>query len=505
MKKLVFLMAANLATGFSSAQVIIDSCFSSPVIGTSFTSTVDLANAYDADLINWDGSVWQGGFSFANLTVPPPCTGPDQRAVFMGDSIQWTSGGEGIGLRLDVPLVAGQTYSFTFTYVSDGLYSNGSFSPTFLTNNVPLYNGAYLNGYLAPAGTSWTTSTFTFTATAAQNNHNWLLLFSNLGSGLLLNRCSSNLLNVSLGSDTTICTGDSVLIDAGNGFNGYLWSNGDTTRSFYAADSGTYIVTVSSFCGTASDTIVVHSVACIPGVAFAASDTSFCDKHCIDFTDLSGNNPTSWQWFFPGADSTTSNVQNPVGICYNSYGSFDVTLVACNVSGCDTLSVPAFIKEFQPPAIPIITSNADTLFSTQAYSYQWFDSAGAIAGANGSYYIYQQPGYYYVIVTDSNGCASSSVIIGTGIEDITLPGEVKIIPNPSDGKFDMLFPGGIKESTIIEILDVQGRMIKRFTCEPGITKLMLDPGISSDGLYFLQMISGNQCIVRKIIISNVSH
>ena len=55
---------------------------------------------------------------------------------------------------------------------------------------------------------------------------------------------------VDLGSDTTsICQGDSVLLDAGSGHTNYLWSTGETTQTIYASTSGSYSITVGN--GTA--------------------------------------------------------------------------------------------------------------------------------------------------------------------------------------------------------------------------------------------------------------
>ena len=55
---------------------------------------------------------------------------------------------------------------------------------------------------------------------------------------------------VDLGNDTTsICQGDSVLLDAGSGHTNYLWSTGDTTQTIYASTAGNYSVTVGN--GTA--------------------------------------------------------------------------------------------------------------------------------------------------------------------------------------------------------------------------------------------------------------
>ena len=41
----------------------------------------------------------------------------------------------------------------------------------------------------------------------------------------------------------TICNGDSVLLDAGPGYDFYSWSTGDTTQSIYASIQGEYDIT----------------------------------------------------------------------------------------------------------------------------------------------------------------------------------------------------------------------------------------------------------------------
>jgi len=47
---------------------------------------------------------------------------------------------------------------------------------------------------------------------------------------------------VMLGGDTTVCQGDSVLLDAGVGFDRYRWNNGDTTIQIEAKTAGLYAI-----------------------------------------------------------------------------------------------------------------------------------------------------------------------------------------------------------------------------------------------------------------------
>ncbi|MEO8147330.1 MAG: hypothetical protein ABI723_06825, partial [Bacteroidia bacterium] len=138
---------------------------------------------------------------------------------------------------------------------------------------------------------------------------------------------------VNLGSDTSFCVGSSYLLNADTGNISYLWQDGTTNSVLTATTAGTYIVTVTDNGCLATDTVVLTTNPCNPPtINLSSTDTNLCEKQCVDFFDLSTNNPTSWQWFFPGADSTTSTMQNPTNICYSNYGSFDVTLIACNAA-----------------------------------------------------------------------------------------------------------------------------------------------------------------------------
>jgi len=63
----------------------------------------------------------------------------------------------------------------------------------------------------------------------------------------------------------------------------------------------------------------------------------------IDFQDLSTGLPTSWQWIFEGGTPNTISVQNPNNITYAAIGTYDVTLIASNSFGSDTLVIPDYI------------------------------------------------------------------------------------------------------------------------------------------------------------------
>lgn len=77
----------------------------------------------------------------------------------------------------------------------------------------------------------------------------------------------------------------------------------------------------------------------VPVAWMTASSTALCGSGCIDFLDNSTNNPTSWNWSFPGSNTPTSTVQHPGTVCYATSGTYVATLQACNGIGCTTQNV----------------------------------------------------------------------------------------------------------------------------------------------------------------------
>ena len=69
---------------------------------------------------------------------------------------------------------------------------------------------------------------------------------------------------VELGTDTNICSGTSLLLDAGHnsGLN-YTWQDGSHAETFAVNQSGTYAVCVSNAFCSSSDTIHVDTISCL--------------------------------------------------------------------------------------------------------------------------------------------------------------------------------------------------------------------------------------------------
>ncbi len=81
-----------------------------------------------------------------------------------------------------------------------------------------------------------------------------------------------------------------------------------------------------------------------PTAYFAANQVTVIAGNAINFTDLSQGQPWTWIWHFEGANPSSSTDQHPRNIRYNTVGHYDVTLIAQNMLGSDTLTLENYIN-----------------------------------------------------------------------------------------------------------------------------------------------------------------
>lgn len=153
-------------------------------------------------------------------------------------------------------------------------------------------------------------------------------------------------------------------------------------------------------------------------IDFDASASIICPGNCIDFSDLSVGNVTSWTWSFEGAGTTSSSQQNPTGICYPMAGNYDVTLAITSSCGNTSLTMPDFIQVGSNlnPSISAqgstnLCANGTVVLQTSSTgSLQWLFNGNPIPGATNSTYSATQVGDYSLEV-NQNGCVGESNII----------------------------------------------------------------------------------------------
>lgn len=207
--------------------------------------------------------------------------------------------------------------------------------------------------------------------------------------------------SVDLGSDTTICEGDAITLDANIAGGAYLWNDGQTTPTINVDASGTYSVNVTIGSCSSSDEIDV-SVIPLPS-DILGNDQTLCvgDQFVLDATTPGA---VSYQW----QDNSTAATFN-----VTQGGTY---IVEVDINVCTVIDSASFV--FNP--LPDVSFSGPTegcapftaLFennSTLANNCVWQFSDGTTFNDCGDISNTFDEGLYglTLTVTSSDGCVNS--------------------------------------------------------------------------------------------------
>jgi len=248
------------------------------------------------------------------------------------------------------------------------LSSNSGGSWTDITSSMPgpVINDTVYNGrYVSYSGEHMLVITNNRLYVSWDFGVNWAELshgFSQIGAGLVEAAtavvapiCDFYASPTDTDTNTTVSLHDT----SQNGPTTWAWAFGPSTPTFVQGDAssqnpkvkfpspGVYSVTltVTNSAGngalTKTDYITIVTYIPVPVTDFSADQTEVAPETTVQFTDLSTNTPTSWEWNvldgingvdFDFIDSFTS--QNP-RIKFNTPGYYTINLEACNAGGCE--------------------------------------------------------------------------------------------------------------------------------------------------------------------------
>ena len=248
----------------------------------------------------------------------------------------------------------------------------------------------------------------------------------------------------------------------------------------------------------------IYSCSVAPPIAsFQSSDTVICANDCVNYTDLS-TNATSWQWSFIGATDSTSTVQSPQNICYPASGTYNVTLIASNSGGSDSITFTNYISVIPAPPTPVITQHHDTLYCTtnpSYISYQWYIDSTIITTATDTFLVVSKSGNYNVQVTNANGCKTATGInITIGIQNYASDNIISIFPNPANNQLTIhILTSTNWRSVVVSIMNVLGQEVSTQTLQKREDDIIIYIGNLSADIYFVQLTSVKGKWVQKFV------
>ncbi len=219
---------------------------------------------------------------------------------------------------------------------------------------------------------------------------------------------------VNLGFDKSIAYGFCpITLDAGDRFESYLWSTGDTTQTIEAAEPGTYSVAVTDIFGfESSDSLEVR----FPDIFLSHPDTLICQGDMLSIGLEGEVDPTySFLW---------SNGSQQQQIEVSEAGLYELQVtdsLGCQLNLSVYVEVDMFpeiatLGDDRPfcmgdelgllengPQLALKAGEASQDFFRN-YTYQWS------TGATTPTIVIDEPGDYALTVTNPNGCVATDTV-----------------------------------------------------------------------------------------------
>lgn len=232
----------------------------------------------------------------------------------------------------------------------------------------------------------------------------------------ILNGCPSetDLVNLSIEespvfsfafSDTSICGGTSLVLDASSGGSvNYTWSNGSNGNTLNVTASGVYWVELENENGCSTYDTVTVALLPRPETPIISGDTTLCGEQALA---LSSNqqNGVVYTWNTPAGQAAggTLNLSSPQAGVYTLSASLD----GCESAITDQVTVSLFAEPvFSLGDDETICAGAQLSLSGPAemLSYDWSNGS-----SNQS--IVVSGGTYTLTITDNNGCTYEDAIV----------------------------------------------------------------------------------------------
>ncbi|OWY25168.1 hypothetical protein BVG80_03630 [Sphingobacteriales bacterium TSM_CSM] len=195
----------------------------------------------------------------------------------------------------------------------------------------------------------------------------------------------------------SFCPGDTSVLDAGSGYDAYLWTNGTTTQTLTVSASGSYGVTVTDANGCTGPAMVTATVFTVSPPTIAG-DTDICNYETATLTASAGYTGYIWN------TGETTNV-----ITTNTAGNYTVT--ATDTNGCTSQASVAVTVNAAPTvniggSATFCTGGSTTLSATGGLAqYTWLPGGETTPSVTAA-----TAGSYSVTVTNTAGCTASAAV-----------------------------------------------------------------------------------------------
>ncbi len=203
------------------------------------------------------------------------------------------------------------------------------------------------------------------------------------------------------------------------------------------------------------------------------------------------NNASDWGCAVSNRGVTNVNLSGTfvncgIGACGSPRQAIDVTLIPGIFTnlGNDTMLGTPFS----------ITLDAGPGFG----AYQWS------TGETTQSIVVDTHGTYWVTIIDSaGGCSytdSINILLNVGMSNIIGEDEISLYPNPATDKLMIRGFESVLSTATIRVTDIEGRVVDLRKVKKSDKEFILDLNNLNEGIYFLQIISGDRTGVKKFSV-----
>jgi hypothetical protein len=261
--------------------------------------------------------------------------------------------------------------------------------------------------------------------------------------------------------DKTVCSGVSATLSVSGNADSYSWSpatglNTTTGTSVIASPTATTTYKITALKGASCTTTSNIKVFVNKVNANAGFGGAICSGDVVPM-QASGGGTYTWS---PATGLSSTTIANPDASPPNTT-TYTVTVTATN--GCSANSTVS-VSVYPAPPTPVITRNGNVLTSTSTnvFMYEWYKNGNIISGANNQSYTMTGSGSYYVVVTNSDGCSStSSPFLITGIYEFSSKNIVNTYFDAITEEIILKIYSPVKEQYIAELFNMEGRQISQ--------------------------------------------
>lgn len=276
---------------------------------------------------------------------------------------------------------------------------------------------------------------------------------------------------------------------------------------FTAPKNGTYnvVLTNSNQCGQAVSDTLSFTISAYPNASYTANGGGIL---CVDATiQFEGEGGLTYQWEFEGGSPATSTETNPE-VRYNASGTYNVTLIATNDLGSDTIHSTVHVTTGPKADFDFVANDGTVQFllTGSGQSTQFWDFGdGSVSFDINPEHTYTNSGEYRVELITSNGCGSDTItkVVGitVGVADLLAEYGIKVFPNPANDIVQIEMTKNIADDFVIQLLNTTGQLIKEQQFIHSESKIVsFNVQDVQSGLYLLNIKTNKIVVPYKIFI-----